>query len=359
MTSRILVHVDMNAFFASVEQTLHPEWKNEPIIVCVFSGRSQNSGVVSSSTYDARALGIHASMPIAQAMSLCPHAHFVPVHHEIYKEISESIFTRMFSFADAVEIASIDEAYAELTFKCQTFEEAEKKLRLFQSEIKKDFNLGCSMGLAPNKLVSKMASDFQKPNGFTVVHPNDMQSFLDPLPVSKLMGVGPQTEKDLVEMNVKTIFDLRLQSMGDLVKRFGNARGQWLFTSSRGIDESPLQPQRERKQHSRIWTLMQDASSWAEIAALVNARAEELWNETAGKGIFFTQIGVLGVTSALVQSSKSKTFNVPLSTREEFSQELENLFRLLMENPQTRWRRVGIRVSGFASPPKQKRLGDF
>ncbi len=359
MPPRIVAHVDMNAFFASVEQTFHPEWKNEPIVVCVFSGRTPDAGVVSSATYDARARGVHAGMPIVQAKSLVPNAHFLPVRHEVYAEASDAIFTRMFSFADTVEIASIDEAYAELTQKSPSFEDAEKKLRAFQSEIKKDFSLSCSIGLSTNKLVSKIASDFQKPNGFTMVKKEDAQNFLDPLPVSKLVGVGPKTEADLLEMNVKTIFDIRLHGMGDLIKRFGSARGQWLFASSRGIDESPLLPERERKQHSRIWTLVKDASSWSEISSLVHSHAEELWNETVGKGIFFTQVGVVGVSSTLGQLSKSKSFNVPLSTREQFSQELETLFLQLLENPETLWRRVGIRVSGFASPPKQKRLGDF
>lgn len=359
MPPRIVVHVDMNAFFASVESTLHPEWKNEPIVVCVFSGRSPDAGVVSSASYDARLLGVHAGMPIVQAKSLIPHAHFVPVRHDVYSETSESIFTRMYSFADTVEIASIDEAYAELTQKSPTFDDAEKKLRAFQLEIKKDYNLSCSIGLSTNKLVAKIASDIRKPNGFTRVERESIQSFLDPLPVSKLIGVGPKTEADLLALNVKTIFDLRLQSMGDLIKNFGSARGQWLFTSSRGIDESPLQPERERKQHSRIWTLIKDASSWSEISPLVHTHAEEVWNETAGKGLFFTQVGVIGVTSMLSQQSKSKTFNVPLSTREQFSQELENLFLQLLENPEIFWRRIGVRVSGFASPPKQKRLGDF
>ncbi len=359
MPPRIVVHVDMNAFFASVEQSFHPEWKNEPIVVCVFSGRTPDAGVVSSATYDARALGVRAGMPIVQAKSLIPNAHFVPVRHDVYADISEAIFTRMFSFSDVVEIASIDEAYAELTQKCSTFDEAGKKLRAFQSDIKKEFGLSCSVGLAPNKLVSKMASDFQKPNGFTLVERDDIQSFLDPLSVSKLIGVGPKTEADLLSLNVRTIFDLRLQSMSDLIKRFGSARGQWLFASSRGIDESPLQPERERKQHSRIWTLMKDASSWGEISPLVHSHAEELWNETVGKGIFFSQVGVVGVTSTLSQFSKSKTFSFPLVSREQFSQELESLFIQLLDNPETFWRRAGIRVSGFASPPKQKRLGDF
>lgn len=359
MPSRIVAHVDMNAFFASVEQQLHPEWKNEPIVVGVFSGRTPDSGVVSSATYDARAAGVHAGLPLVQAKALLPHAHFVPVRHEVYGEISESIFTRMYAFSDSVEIASIDEAYAELTQKCVSFDEAEKKLRAFQLDVKKDTGLGCSIGLASNKLIAKMASDFQKPNGFTRVEKDAVQTFLDPLPVSKLMGVGPKTEEELHALNVKTIFDLRLQSMGDLLKRFGSARGQWLFASSRGIDESPLQPEREQKQHSRIWTLVKDASTWEEILESVHTHAEELWSNTAGKGNFFTQVGVLGVTSLQSNASKSKSFAVPIGTRTQFLAELEILFRALLDSPDTEWRRVGIRVSGFASPPKQKRLGDF
>lgn len=357
--SRLMAHIDMNAFFASVEQTLHPEWKNEPIVVCVFSGRSPNAGVVSSATYDARSLGVRAGMPIVQAQSLCPQAHFLPVQHEKYAEISEQIFTRLYALADIVEIASIDEAYADMTSKFSSFDDASLKLRSFQQDVKKDFGLGCSIGLSYNKLVSKIASDFQKPNGFTLVTRENAQSFLDPLSVSKLMGVGPQTETVLHELNVHSIADLRVQSMSDLIKRFGQARGQWLFASARGIDESPLQPEREQKQHSRMWTLVNDASSWEEIADAVRTHADDLWNETAGKGIFFTQMGVSGITPQQGAFSKSKSFTVPLVTREQFGSELESLFHLLLENPLMRWRRIGIRVSGFASPPKQKRLGDF
>ena len=359
MTARLIAHLDMEAFFASVEAMHHPEWKNEPIIVCVFSGRTADSGVVSSASYDARALGVKAAMPIVQAKTLSPQGHFVPVRHETYSEISESIFTAMYGFADVVEIASIDEAYAELTQKCGSFESAEKKLRAFQENIKKDYSLTCSIGLASNKLVSKIASDEHKPNGFTLVTPDDVQSFLDPLSVKKLLGVGPKTEGELEKMGIRTILDIRRTSLSDLIKQFGSARGQWLFSSSRGIDESLLQPERERKQHSKIWTLVKDASKWEEVKELVGENAESLWNETAGKGQFFTQVSVMGVTSSLIQSSKSKTFNIPLSTREHFSQALEELYLQLMDNPLTYWRRIGIRVGGFASPPKQKRLGDF
>ncbi|MBM3281969.1 MAG: DNA polymerase IV [Candidatus Diapherotrites archaeon] len=357
--SRLIAHIDMNAFFASVEQTLHPEWKNEPIVVCVFSGRSPSAGVVSSATYDARLLGVRAGMPIVQAQSLCPQAHFLPVQHEKYAEISEQIFTRLYALANVVEMASIDEAYADVSTKSRSLDDAAQKLRLFQLEIKKDFGLGCSIGLSCNKLVAKIASDFQKPNGFTLVVRENIQSFLDPLPVSKLMGVGPQTESVLREMNIHSIADLRVQSLSDLIKRFGQARGQWLFASSRGIDESPLQPEREQKQHSRMWTLVHDASSWEEIVHVVRTHADDLWNETAGKGNFFTQIGVSGITSQQGTFSKSKSFTVPLVVSEQFVGEIESLFQLFFENPLLRWRRIGIRVSGFASPPKQKRLGDF
>ncbi len=356
---RIVAHVDMDAFFASVEAREHAEWKGEPIVVCVFSGRGAEGGVVSSCSYDARQLGVHAGMPIVHAKKLCPQGHFVPVRHEVYGDISEEIFTGMYSFADSIEIASIDEAYAELTYKCGTFETAENKLREFQSTVKKEFGLTCSIGLSTNKLVSKIASDFQKPNGFTCVLPENISSFLDPLPVKKLLGVGPKTEEELEKKNIHTILDIRQTPLNELIKSFGAARGQWLFYSSRGMDDSPLQPERERKQYSRIWTLVQDVSAWSDVQHLVSQHADEMWSETAEKGKYFTQIGVIGITNTLSQTSKSRTLSIPIPTREFFNQEIEGLFHQLMKNPETQWRRLGIRVSGFASPPKQKRLGDF
>jgi DNA polymerase IV (DinB-like DNA polymerase) len=357
---RLIAHVDMDAFFASIEALDHPEWKNEPIVVCVFSGRTAESGVVSSSSYDVREMGVKAGMPIVQAKQKCPFAHFVSVRHERYSQLSEEVFIRLFPIADGVEIASIDEAYADLTQKSKgDYSSAEKLLHSFQSELKREVGLSCSVGLGPNKLVAKMASDFIKPGGFTVVLPENTQSFLDPLPVKNLLGVGPKTQGELEGLHISTILDLRCASLNELVKVFGSVKGHYLFFSSRGMDESPIESNRERKQHSKIWTLKQDTHSWTEIKPLVAQNAEELWNETVGKGLFFTQIGVIGISASLIQTGKSKTFSLPISTREGFMQGLEELFLELFESNPWPWRRVGIRVSGFVSPPKQKRLGDF
>lgn len=360
MPSRILAHVDMNAFFASVEALRHPEWKSDPIVVCVFSGRTPDSGVVSSASYDARALGVHAGMPIISAKQKCPHGHFVPVDPAHYHSISESVFVRLFACADAVEIASIDEAYAELTLKSAgSWSQAESQLRNFQSCLKKETGLSCSIGLAPNKLLAKMASDIQKPMGFTIVYPEDVSSFLDPLSVKAILGVGSKTEEELAARGLHVIRDVRLHSRAELISFFGAARGSLLFNGSRGIDESPLEPERDRKQHSKIWTLVQDAFTWNEIQDLVHAHSDELWSETVGKGQFFTQLGVIGISSKLTQATKSKTLFVPCASRAQFADEIQSLFADLFASGELPLRRVGIRVSGFSSAPKQKRLGDF
>ncbi|MEK6821174.1 MAG: DNA polymerase IV, partial [archaeon] len=178
---RLIAHIDMDAFFASVEQRKHPEWGNDPVLVGVFTGRSEDSGVVSSASYSARKMGVRAGMPIFQAKNLCPSAHWVSVNHAEYSTISEQIFTRLFSFADVVELASIDEAYADLSIKAKgDFSAAESLLREFQTLVKKEWGLSCSVGLSVNKLVAKMASDARKPAGFTVVHPDEVSMFLDP-----------------------------------------------------------------------------------------------------------------------------------------------------------------------------------
>ncbi|QQR92334.1 MAG: DNA polymerase IV [Candidatus Iainarchaeum archaeon] len=357
---RIVAHVDMNAFFAAIEQNAHPEWKNEPIVVCVFSGRTLDSGVVSSASYDARKLGVRAGMPIVQAKQLCAKGHFVPVNHTLYGQISDQIFTRLFAYGDAVEMASIDEAYADLTQKTQgDYAHAERLMREFQQKIQKEFNLGCSVGIAPNKLLAKIASDFQKPNGFTIVKPESVQSFLDPLPVKSLLGIGPKTEQQLVEKNIHTIAQLRACGAGELVALFGAARGQYFFHASRGIDESPLETNYEKQQRSSIWTLQRDTQDWNELRALVREKALELWDETAAQGKFFTQISVVGVDIALKQMTRSTTLNVACVSSEQLFSEVEQLFQSLLSNAPLPLRRVGLRVGGFASPPKQKRLNEF
>ncbi len=360
MPPRLIAHVDMNAFFASVEQNAHPAWKNEPVIVCVFSGRTVDSGVVSSATYDARKLGVKAGTPIAHAKQLCPSAHFVPVNHILYSQLSEQIFTRLFAYADAVEMASIDEAYADLTQKAQgDFAAAEKLLREFQQKIQKEFNLGCSIGLSQNKLMAKIASDFQKPNGFTRVRPEEVLSFLDALPVKSLLGVGPKTEEILLEKKIQTIAELRACGAGELVSLFGAARGQYFFHASRGIDESPLETDYEKQQRSSLWTLQRDTQDWNDLRDGVKEKSQLLWDETAGQGKFFTQISVIGIDIALKQMTRSTTLHVPCVSAEQFFQEIETLFLSLLGNAPLALRRAGIRVGGFASAPKQKRLSEF
>jgi DNA polymerase IV (DinB-like DNA polymerase) len=357
---RIIAHLDMDAFFASIEALDHPEWSGQPIIVCVFSGRTEESGVVSSASYDARSLGVKAGMPISLAKQKCPSGHFVSVHHERYSSLSDAIFSKLWSVGSSVEVASIDEAYVDLTSRVNgSWEKAEQSMREFQSLVKKEFSLSCSVGIGPNKLVAKIASDFQKPSGFTVVLPESVSSFLDPLPVKKLLGVGPKTEEILSSHSILTVSDLRIAGLNDLVSWFGGAKGQYLFFSSRGMDESPIESNRERKQHSKIWTLKQDAASFDMNALEVSPNADELWEETVEKGQYFTQIGVLGISSRMNQSSKSKTLLLPCASREQFGKELEELFPQLFDSGDLPLRRIGIRVSGFSSAPKQKRLFDF
>ncbi|MEK6970912.1 MAG: DNA polymerase IV [archaeon] len=360
LPSRIIGHVDMDAFFASVERMDHPEWRDDPIIVCVYSGRTPDSGVVSSASYTARQLGIKAGMPIAGAQSLCPAGHFVPVHHERYSSLSGDIFSKLVGVGSIVEVASIDEAYVDLSSRVHgSWAEAEGTMRDFQSLIQKEFSLSCSVGLGPSKLVAKIASDFKKPGGFTSVPPEEVPRFLDPLPVKCLMGVGPKTEEELASHSIRTVAELRTTGLDVLVSSFGSAKGQHLFFSSRGMDDSPVIAHREPKQHSRIWTLAQDAGSYDPVSLGVYSNADALWEESAGNGQFFNQVGVVGISSRMGQSSKTKSLSLPCSSPEQFRAELDELFRLLFESADLPLRRIGIRVGSFSSAIKQRRLSDF
>lgn len=240
---RKIIHVDMDAFFAAVEQRDRPELCGQPLIV---GGDPNGRGVVATCSYEARRFGIHSAMTAARARSLCPQAVFLRPRMEAYREASRQVMGILRRYAPLVEPLSLDEAFLDVTTATADGVLAMQIAREIRARIQRETGLSASAGVSYNKLLAKLASDWRKPNGLFVVPPEHGLAFLAPLPVSKLHGIGPATVKKLSSMGIHTVLDLRNASGEALIAQFGKA-GLWFYEMARGIDMRPVQPSRQRK----------------------------------------------------------------------------------------------------------------
>ena len=239
---RWIMHVDMDAFFASVEQRDDPALQGKPVIVCGNSRRS----VVATASYEARAFGVHSAMPLSQAKRLCPHGCFVAPHFEAYREASDAIHQVMLHYADAYEPISLDEAFLDISGMGSQYPTLGSIGRAIKEEIRSAVHLTASVGIAPNKFLAKMASDMNKPDGLCIIPYGREQEVLAPLPVRRLWGVGSVTEKKLLAAGFRTIADIQEAAPEKLSTLLGN-QGPLLKALSLGIDERPIISSRQVK----------------------------------------------------------------------------------------------------------------
>ncbi|MEM7351109.1 MAG: DNA polymerase IV [Acidobacteriota bacterium] len=240
---RRILHCDMDCFYAAVHMRDDPSLRGRPVVI---GGNPNGRGVVAAASYEARQFGIRSAMPAAQAVRRCPHAVFLKPEFPRYQEESQAIFAIFRQLTPLVQPASLDEAYLDVSDHLEPFGSATAVAQEIRRRVQQERNLTVSVGVGPNRLIAKIASDFDKPDGLTIVKPQRVREFLDPLPVRRLHGVGPATEKALHEMDVKTIADLRAVELETLRRRFGR-HGQGLYNYSRGIDQRPVRTDRERK----------------------------------------------------------------------------------------------------------------
>lgn len=261
MAERFVIHIDMDAFFASVELKRRPELKGRPMIVGG-SGNPDSRGVVSAASYEARRFGVHSGMALKRAVKLCPKAVFLPVDFEAYESASEEFMAILRRHTELVESFGMDEAFVELELKEgeDVFKSTLKAAREIKRAVTEELCLGSSVGIAPNKLLAKMASDMNKPDGFCVIKEKDVEKVLDPLPVRRLFGVGEKTETRLLSLGIKTIADIRRAPLKHLEHNFGRASGASLYSHARGLDDSAVVAFHEPSSFSREVTFDQDTS---------------------------------------------------------------------------------------------------
>ncbi|MFO7555262.1 MAG: DNA polymerase IV [Desulfobacterales bacterium] len=273
--SKHIIHLDMDAFYPSVEVLDNPALKGKPVIV----GGGEERGVVSSASYEARKFGVHSAQPVAKAKRLCPDGIFLPVRMSRYQEVSKQVFEIFLRFTPLVEPLSIDEAFLDVTGSIRLFGRPENVAKKIKQIISAETGLTISAGVAPSKFVAKIASDIDKPDGLTVVHSDGVRDFLDPLPIKKMWGVGKVTQLVLNRLNIHTFRDLRQTPVKVLEKRFGK-QGAKIHLLAMGVDERDVIPEHEVKSIGHEQTYSQDIISLdaaqKELLALGNKVARRL-----------------------------------------------------------------------------------
>ncbi len=278
---RTILHADLDAFYASVEQLDRPELRGRPVVV---GAPPQARGVVAAASYEARRFGIHSAMPMSRALRLCPQAVQVAPRFDRYGEVSRRVMAIFREVTPLVEPLSLDEAFLDATEQVGAHGGPEALAREIKRRVKEETGLTASIGVGTNKTVAKIASEMEKPDGLVVVSPGEEASFLAPLPVRSLWGVGPKAEEALLQMGIHTIGELARAGEAALVERFG-VRGQWFRRMANGLDDRPVETEQERKSVGAETTFPRDLADGPELREILSRVAEDVARRLQDKGV--------------------------------------------------------------------------
>jgi len=351
---RIIFHVDMDQFYAAVEEREHPEFKGKPVVVGADPKEGTGRGVVSTCNYEARKYSIRSGMPISRAWKRCPDAVYLQPHFKLYIQASSRIMAILQKYADKFERWGLDEAFLDVGSKVNNFEEARRLAVAIKEEVYEKEKLTCSIGIGPNKLVAKIASDFEKPDGLTLVEENEARRFLAPLPVRKLLWVGKKTEHKLREMGIETIGDLANFDVSILTEKFGVMGVQYHF-SARGIDNSEVAESSVVKSVSRETTFEEDTSAFNIIFETLDKLGKEIHEELAERKLLFKTVTIKIRYKHFETHTHGKTLSFFTNNLQSLQKAAKELIKpYLSENRKVRL--VGLRASNLISSKEQKTL---
>jgi DNA polymerase-4 len=347
MSHRKIVHVDMDAFYASVEQRDDPDLRGKPVIVAWRGTRS----VVCAASYEARRFGVRSAMPTVRAERLCPDGTFVPPDFTRYRAVSRQVREIFLRYTDLIEPLSLDEAYLDVTENKTGLPTATRVALAIREQIRAELNLTASAGVAPNKFLAKIASDWRKPNGLFVIQPKDVPTFLPPLPVGRIPGVGKVTEARLEKLGVRTVGDLQTFASIDLEKWFGRY-GVRLYELARGIDENPVVPDRPTQSVSAEDTFAVDVPL-SETEPLIRALAQKTWNASRKESRIPRTVVLKLKTKEFKILTRSLTPPSPPASCEELTEIALSLRGRVNLAPTQLYRLVGVGLSNFEAPAKE------
>jgi DNA polymerase-4 len=341
MSGRKIVHVDMDAFYASVEQRDAPELRGRPVVVAWRGKRS----VVCAASYEARRYGVRSAMAATYAERLCPHAVFVPPDFPRYRAVSRAVREIFLRHTDLIEPLSLDEAYLDVTESKTGLATATKVASAIRQQIREEIDLTASAGVAPNKFLAKIASDWRKPNGLFVIQPTEVESFLTPLPVGRIPGVGKVTEGKLAQLGLRTVGELRAHTLWELQSLFGRY-GERLYELARGIDESPVVPNRPTKSISAEDTFEEDVLL-GETEPMIRRLAEKAWMASRKEARIAHTVVLKLKTADFRVLTRSQTPPSPPASSEELTRIALLLRDRVDVDPSQRFRLVGVGLGNF------------
>lgn len=344
MSGRKIVHVDMDAFYASVEQRDFPQLRGKPVVVAWRGKRS----VVCAASYEARRFGVHSAMAASLAERHCPEAVFIPPDFTRYRAVSQAVREIFLRHTDLIEPLSLDEAYLDVTVNKTGVATATKVASLIRQQIREEINLTASAGVAPNKFLAKIASDWRKPNGLFVIQPAEVEEFLTPLPLGRIPGVGSVTEEKLAKLGLRTVGELRTRPLEDLQSQFGRY-GQRLYELARGIDETPVVPNRPVKSISAEDTFEQDVLL-AETEPMIRSLAEKAWLASRKESRIAHTVVLKLKTAEFRVLTRSQTPPSPPASSEELARIALSLLDKVGTDPRQRFRLVGVGLGNFRDP---------
>jgi DNA polymerase IV (DinB-like DNA polymerase) len=351
---RIIFHVDMDCFFAAVEERENPEIKDKPIVVGADPKEGYGRGVVSTSNYEARKYGIKSGIPITRAWNLCPHAIFLPVNYRLYQKVSWQIMKILRNYTEKFERWGLDEAFLDVTSKIQNYKKAEQLALNIKKDIHEKQKLTCSIGVGPNKLVAKLGSDFKKPDGLTIIRFEDVKSFLSPLGVRKLLWVGKKTEKRLNKMGIRTIGELANFDASILTEKFGTT-GTQLFLMAQGIDNIEVMDHYDRKSLSREITFEEDTADSTYVLNKLKAISKDLHQELTVSNYTFKTVTIKIRYENFETHTHSKTLPFFSDRFETINKGTKELIQNYI-HPERKIRLIGVKLSNLFSTVNQTKL---
>ncbi|MDC0041512.1 DNA polymerase IV [Candidatus Nitrosopelagicus sp.] len=362
MEKRIVFHVDFDYFYAQCEEIRDSKIKGKCVAVCIFSDRGGDSGAIATANYNARKFGVKSGIPIMLAKNKLKEedAIFLPADFDYYSDMSSKGMEIIEKYADVFEYVGRDEAYLDVTKKTEIdFHNAEHLAQQLKNEIRNKLKLTCSVGITPNKLLSKIASDYKKPDGLTTIKPEQVEEFLSPLKIREIPGIGKKTEEVFTQMNVHTIEELREIDIFDLNKIFGRKTGGYIFNSAKGIDAEIVKERAPTIQFSKIITLKKNSKELEFLRENVIELCVQLNKIAIENNKMYRSIGIQFVNEDLSTKTKSRMLKNPVSNENELKKATVQLLEEALVEQVMLVRRVGVRISEFSDVEGQSSITNY
>ena len=363
MENRIVLHVDFDYFYAQCEENRNPDLKGKPVVVCIFSDRGGDSGAVATANYTARKFGVKSGIPIAFAKNRLKdrlESVFLSADFDYYSDISSSAMSIIESFADVFEYVGRDEAYLDVTSRTDSdFERASHIAQQLKNEIQKKIKMTCSVGVSPNKLISKIASDYKKPDGLTIIKPTEIMKFLGSLELRKIPGIGKKTESVFTDLNCRIIDDILKFDVFELNKKFGRKTGTYIYNCARGIDNNLVKLRAPTIQFSKIITLKENSKDLEFLSDNLKILCKQVNTISVGKQKMFRSVGIQFVNEDLTMKTKSRMLKNPTNSVAELEKVSLQLLIGALENQELLIRRLGLRVSELTDVEGQSDITSY